>query len=131
MTEKLQNIGFDMGPMEFDTYLYPKEYLVNRIEWYISQADETDKIANSSDKKKALPLFRRFNDILRKEYHEYSLKRVQTIFSKRSKDEQIMAEYEYYLWVQDVVANQTGRTTLDNLHSRTFDYRDYRIYRDI
>lgn len=131
MTEKLQNIGFDMEPMEFDIYLYPKEYLVNRIEWYISQADETDKIANSTDKKRALAFFKHFNDILRKEYHEYSLKRVQTILSKRSNDEKIMAEYEYYLWVQDVVANQTGRTTLDNLHSRTFDYRSYRSYRDI
>ncbi|MFT8539844.1 MAG: hypothetical protein ABF711_02540 [Leuconostoc mesenteroides] len=118
-------------PFEFEKKLYGAKELNERREWYIEQVNITYDLLKENKNRDAIQFFRSYNNLLKEEYHYYNLSRVNKVLMNNIESDRIKLELRYINWVNDVYANQVGRTTMKNIGSRLFDYKDYVIFHAI
>lgn len=118
-------------PFEFEKEIYDAKELNERREWYIEQVNKTYDLLKENKNRDAIQFFRSYNNLLKEEYHYYNLSRVNKVLINNIESDKIRLEWQYVEWVNDVYRNQVRQTTMKNINSRLFDYKDYVMFHPI
>lgn len=118
-------------PFEFEKEIYDAKELNERREWYIEQVNKTCDLLKENKNRDAIQFFRSYNNLLKEEYHYYNLSRVNKVLINNIESDRIRLEWQYVEWVNDVYRNQVHQTTMKNINSRLFDYKDYVMFHPI